>query len=142
CKECKKARTVNEREFALISKILATHPKAPTVTTSTEIFDEVGCEKCNGTGFKGRQGVYEAIRVDQAVEAAIINDPREHIILKAAQKQGIPSMAEDGIEKVLEGKTSLAELQRVVDLTVGRHNNEDEVPQAAALDVDFQTHVV
>ena len=126
CKECKKARTVNEREFALISKILLTHPKAPAFDVTSTIYDEVGCEKCNGSGFKGRQGVYEAIRVDQAVEAAIISDPREHIILKAAQKQGIPSMAEDGIEKVLEGKTSLAELQRVVDLTTGRHNIEDE----------------
>jgi type IV pilus assembly protein PilB len=142
CKECKKARTVNEREFALVNKILSTHPKKPMFDATSQIYDEVGCEKCNGTGFKGRQGVYEAIRVDQAVEAAIISDPREHVILKAAQKQGIPSMAEDGIEKVLEGKTSLAELQRVVDLTTGRHNIEDETPQATLPDVDFQAHVI
>jgi type II secretory ATPase GspE/PulE/Tfp pilus assembly ATPase PilB-like protein len=117
-------------------------PKPPAFEKTTQIYDEVGCEKCNGTGFKGRQGVYEAIRVDQAVEAAIINDPREHIILKAAQKQGIPSMAEDGIEKVLGGTTSFAELQRVVDLTVGRHNIEPELPQGSAADIDFQKHIV
>jgi type II secretory ATPase GspE/PulE/Tfp pilus assembly ATPase PilB-like protein len=143
CEHCKKGRAVTEREYTRITKILATHPKAPAFDKNTQVFEEVGCEKCHGTGFKGRQGVYEAIRVDQAVEAAIINDPREHIILKAAQKQGIPSMAEDGIEKVLQGRTSFAELERVVDLSVGRHNIEPETPTGGAIpDADFESHIV
>jgi len=123
CESCKKEREATPKEESLIKNILSTHPKSPLIPNPLHIYDAVGCTKCNGSGFKGRQGVYEAIKVDQAVEEAIITDPREHVILKAAQAQGIPSMAEDGIEKVLQGKTSLAELQRVVDLTVGRHTN-------------------
>lgn len=139
CTHCKKEQQASERETAIIKKIIATHPKPPTLQNPIQIFVGVGCEKCNHTGFKGRQGVYEAIKVDQAVEEAIINDPREHVILLSAQKQGIPSMAEDGIEKVLLGITSLGELERVVDLTSGRHTitsidkNEDDA---------FFSHVV
>jgi type II secretory ATPase GspE/PulE/Tfp pilus assembly ATPase PilB-like protein len=142
CEHCKKARAANDTEAGLIRKILATHPKPPPVTGEITIYEEVGCEKCNHTGFKGRQGVYEAIRVDQDVEAAIINDPREHIILAAAKKQGIPTMAEDGIEKVLLGKTSLAELKRVVDLTEGRHIVQSDATTVPGADADFLAHIV
>ena len=142
CEHCKKARGANERETTLITKILSTHPKPPLLQKPITIYDEVGCEKCNKTGFKGRQGVYEAIRVDQAVEEAVITDPREHVILKAAQKQGIPSMAEDGIEKVLLGKTSFAELQRVVDLSSGRHTIEIDPATVINNETEFLSHVV
>ena len=139
CTSCKKDRVATEIEKALITKIMSTHPAHPPLPNPCMLFDATGCEKCNHTGFKGRQGVYEAIKVDQAVEEAIITDPREHVILKAAQSQGIPSMAEDGIEKVLAGKTSLAELERVVDLTSGRHTIN---PVQEHVDEDFQTHIV
>ena len=139
CTACKKERIATEQEQSLITKILTTHPKPPVIDTPVHIYDAVGCEKCNHSGFKGRQGVYEAIKVDQAVEEAVINDPREHIILQAAQKQGIPSMAEDGIEKVLSGMTSLHELERVVDLTQGRHMIESILVET---DDAFLSHVV
>lgn len=140
CEACKKPHNATEEEAALIFKILRTHPKAPTLVEPIVIFDAVGCEKCNGTGFKGRQGVYEAIKVNQAVEEAVITDPREHIILEAAQKQGIPTMAEDGIEKVLLGRTSLKELERVVDLSSGRHAIEEK--PIGTPDGGFLSHIV
>jgi type IV pilus assembly protein PilB len=141
CPHCKKEREATAEETALIRKILATHPKPPAITEPLHIFDAVGCAQCNNTGFKGRQGVYEAIRMDEAVEEAIITDPREHIILKAAEAQGIPSMAEDGIERVLRGETSLAELQRVVDLSSGRHMTRQDA-QKNAEDAAFESHIV
>ena len=75
-----------------------------------------GCATCNHTGFKGRLGVYEAIRTDKAVEQVVLDNPSERDIRAAAKPQGILTMAEDGIKKVLTGVTSLDELQRVVDL--------------------------
>ena len=140
CESCKTSRTANEAESALIEDILATHPKPPTTPRPFTIFESTGCPVCNHTGFKGRQGVYEAIKVDQYVEEAIITDPREHIILQAAKAQGIPSMAEDGIEKVLQGITSLTELKRVVDLSSGRHAIDD--PQAKTAEDIFKAHIV
>lgn len=139
CEHCKKAHTPDIEEQALIEKVLASHPNPPAFESPLTIYDAVGCDACNHTGFKGRQGVYEAIRVDTAVEEAVIRDPREHIVLEAARPQGIPTMAEDGIEKVLFGRTSLTELQRVVDLAEGRHTL---TPEEQADDDAFASHII
>ena len=140
CEHCKKSHTPTPEEDALIKKVLVTHPAPPPMPEPFVIYDAEGCDHCNHTGFKGRQGVFEAVRVDTDVEEAVIRDPREHIIIEAAKNQGIPSMAEDGIEKVLLGRTSLAELERVVDLTSGRHTLNTPPPTGGT--DDFAAHVV
>lgn len=117
CDACKQKRAATAEEKEKILRVLGGHPKPPPFGDPLEIYDAPGCSECAGTGFKGRQGVFEAIKVDQAVEEAVIRDPREHVILAAAKPQGIPTMAEDGMEKVLAGVTSLGELERVVDIT-------------------------
>jgi type IV pilus assembly protein PilB len=83
---------------------------------SVKIFMPVGCEDCNGTGYNGRIGIFEAILTDEAIEGIIPSNPSEREIKKVAKKQGILSMQGDGIIKVLSGITSLAELRGVVDL--------------------------
>ena len=75
-----------------------------------------GCEKCNGTGYKGRIGIYEAILTDEAVEQVVINNPSEREIKKVAIPQGILTMEQDGVVKILAGITSLDELTRVIDV--------------------------
>ena len=76
-----------------------------------------GCEKCNSTGYKGRIGIYEAILTDEAVEQVVINNPSEREIKKAAIPQGILTMEQDGVIKILSGVTALDELARVIDVT-------------------------
>lgn len=146
CPHCKAGHEAKPDELSLIERVLHTHPEPPKLPKPVVIYEAVGCSECNHTGFKGRQAVFEAIRVDKAVEAAVISDPREHIILEAAQKQGIPSMAEDGIEKVVLGVTSLTELKRVVDLTDGRHTLDSTAPSETENSedsgADFLSHVV
>jgi len=117
CEKCKRQRPATAEESTLIKRILAGHPSPPANLEQINIFEAVGCEVCGGTGYKGRQGIFEAIKLDPAVEEVVIRDPREHIIVEAARPQGIPLMSEDGMEKVLSGITSLDELERVVDLT-------------------------
>ena len=46
----------------------------------------------------------------------VISDPRDSTITEASKKQGIPSMQEDGVLKIITGETSLDELRRVIDL--------------------------
>lgn len=142
CEHCKKPRHATPEEKTLIKKIMAGHPKPPTLSEEITVYEPVGCEKCSDTGFKGRQGVFEAIRVDKAVEEAVIRDPREHVILEAARSQGIPTMTEDGMDKVLQGRTSLGELERVVDLTNVRGAAKSVNPEEKKLDDDFSSHVV
>jgi len=81
------------------------------------MWTSVGCEKCNLTGFKGRTGVYEAILMNQKVEAAVQNNSSDREIWDAAKGQGLLTMKQDGVIKILNGITSLAELERVISLT-------------------------
>jgi type II secretory ATPase GspE/PulE/Tfp pilus assembly ATPase PilB-like protein len=116
CKHCKVAHTPSPEEALIITTVLADHPHPDTVPAMTKIYTAPGCEQCSNTGFKGRSGIYEAIVMDDAVEAMVLNDPREHMVLEAAKPQGIPTMLHDGIEKVLNGLTSIKELERVIEL--------------------------
>jgi type IV pilus assembly protein PilB len=116
CTACKKPYRASATEVDLITQVMATHPHPTPISNPLQLYQAHGCEVCNHTGFKGRVGVFEAVQVDVAVEEAVIRDPREHIIRQAAKPQGIPSMVEDGIDKVLAGMTSLTELERVISL--------------------------
>ena len=81
-----------------------------------KIFSATGCEKCNSTGYKGQIGIFEAIKTDESIEKIIPENPSEREIKKLASKQGILSMRQDGIVKILNGITSLEEVQSVVNL--------------------------
>jgi type II secretory ATPase GspE/PulE/Tfp pilus assembly ATPase PilB-like protein len=87
----------------------------PPDTTNVHDAKEGGCEKCHGRGYKGRIGIYEAIFMDQSIETILRTSPSEREIAVVAKAQGIPSMQEDGVLKVLRGVTSLDELKRVID---------------------------
>ncbi len=87
------------------------NPDAPI-----KLFSAVGCEKCNLTGYKGRIGIFEAIKTDEAIEKIMPQNPSEREIKKIAAKQGILSMRQDGVVKMLTGITSYDEVKSVVDL--------------------------
>jgi len=116
CEVCKQKREPTAAEKKLLLSFLSDVPSAPDLGKPFSLYSAVGCDKCGGTGFRGRIGVYEGIRVDSAVESAIIEDPREDNILKAAAPQHVPNMQQDGLLKALAGLTSLEELGRIVDL--------------------------
>jgi type IV pilus assembly protein PilB len=81
-----------------------------------KIWKPVGCPVCGGSGYKSRVGIFEAIFMDQNIEKVLVQNPSEREVRDAAQTQGIPSLKEDGIIKVLEGLTSLEEIGKAVDL--------------------------
>ncbi len=116
CLNCRQSYQASENEIFLIKNILKNHPAKPEIKEPLQLYRAKGCTNCGMTGYNGRVGIFEAILMDEAVEEAVIRDPREHTILEAAKPQGIPTMIEDGIEKVVRGITSLEELERVVEL--------------------------
>ncbi len=91
--------------------------KGAKVSQKDFVYEAVGCPECNKTGYKGRIGIYEAILIDRSVEEAIQNNPSEREIVAAADPQNILSLAQDGLLKVADGVTSLAELESIVDLS-------------------------
>jgi len=127
CEYCKKEDTPNEKEEGLIRTILENAKKEGKDLSIYEvdisslkdivIFRPGTCEKCRGLGYKGRLGIFEAIRNDAEIEKIATENPSERQIKKIAEKQGIPDMKEDGIMKVLEGITSIEEVMRATDVT-------------------------
>jgi type IV pilus assembly protein PilB len=115
CDACKVAYTADPSEVNVIQTVLKKYPPAVASNTFT-LYKAVGCPVCRNTGYKGRVGIFEAILMDEAVEEAVLRDPREHIIIEAAASQNIPSMLEDGMSKVFHGVTSLQELERVIEI--------------------------
>ncbi len=130
CPHCKKERPLTPLEQKQFARILTTYVKKIDIGTA-HAYDPVGCDMCGGSGFKGRVGIYEGIRMTTAVAEAISNDLREVSIMEAALPQHLPTMQQDGIVKVLAGVTTITELERVVDL----HKNEDLTEEKAAPEV-------
>ena len=115
CDDCKQQYPASPNELQTIRAIMTEHPYPLEVPDDLVLNRPVGCANCGNTGFRGRDGVFEGVLMDEAVEEVVARDPREHAILAAAKPQKIPTMLQDGIGKVIEGKTSITELKRVVE---------------------------
>ncbi len=76
----------------------------------------VGCKLCRGTGYRGRQGVYELIAVDDAMQQAILRRASSSEVAHLARAAGSRSLREDGLIKAWRGLTSLEEVLRVTGL--------------------------
>ena len=83
----------------------------------TKLWRPVGCDRCNHTGYKGRIGIYEAILMNENIEKAVSMSASDREIWQAAKGQGLLTMKQDGVIKVLSGITSMEELERVISLT-------------------------
>lgn len=124
CKTCKSEKEIEERELETIKNILNSITEENKSLEEyglhkdmeIKLYKPTGCEECNMTGYKGRIGIFEAVRTDEAIERIIPNNPSERDIKKIAKTQGTLSMRQDGIVKILNGMTSYEEVMSVVDL--------------------------
>ncbi len=85
-----------------------------------------GCDHCNGTGYKGRLGIFEAIITDELIEELLNKRPSEQEVRNVARKQGLLNMREDGVVKILNGITSFEEVKAVVDLDIKNITKMDD----------------
>jgi len=81
------------------------------------LYESVGCEECHFRGYKGRLALMEILRIDESLQEYIAHKSTTYDIRQHAKTSGYQTLAEDGIRRILEGITSLAEISRVVDLT-------------------------
>ncbi|MFH1421160.1 MAG: type II secretion system protein GspE, partial [Planctomycetota bacterium] len=72
-----------------------------------------GCKNCNQTGFKGRTGIFEIMVPNDNVRELIVNMSAASTIRKTAHEAGMKTLQEVGMEKVLQGVTTIAEVLRV-----------------------------
>jgi len=73
-----------------------------------------GCEACRGTGFRGRTGIFELLKVTPEIRKAILRRASGDEILQIARQEGMRTMLEDGREKVLRGVTTPYEVIKAV----------------------------
>ena len=79
------------------------------------IYEAKGCDNCGFMGYTGRSGLYEVLSMSDELAELIQSNPSESLIFKAAQKQGMLSMEQEGILKVLAGQTSIEEITRATE---------------------------
>lgn len=107
CPKCKKIIPANDIEVRIID--------------AGSVYKPVGCEHCGGTGFFGRIALHEILRVDKDIRELILNSRNIDEIRAKAVDNGLKTLAEDGVEKIRDGITTLDELQRILgeDWSIG-----------------------
>ncbi len=124
CTECKDVYESNEKESRVITNILGEMKLSKkddsmgdvVLGVTYPLFRSHGCEHCSGTGYSGRIGIFEAVIMNSEIETALMTNPSEREIKKAAKSQRIPTLREDAILKMLAGETSFEEISKTVDL--------------------------
>ena len=108
CEKCKKLRPTNDYEKEIFKKVLEKDIE--------EIYEPVGCPHC-ARGYRGRIAIQEVLLLNQAIQDAITKGVDKNILRKLVYgENGTETMLEDGLEKVLEGKTSFDEIIKLIDL--------------------------
>jgi type IV pilus assembly protein PilB len=79
-----------------------------------EAYEPAGCSRCSGSGYRGRIGIYETMRVSQEMQALALERRPAEEIREIALRQGMTGLRDDGLEKVRQGRTSIAEVARVL----------------------------
>ena len=77
----------------------------------------VGCVRCGSTGYRGRIGMFEVMRMSQTIRDLVLAGAAAESVAEAADAEGMRRLHLDGLDKVIAGKTSLAEILRVTTAT-------------------------
>ena len=106
CKDCKEPYEVDE-------ETLVPYGYVPTGVGRTQFYKGKGCQACNFTGMKGRIALYEVMPVSQELRDAILKAAPTAEIREIAQAQGMKTLRQAGLQKVIEGTTTVDEVLRV-----------------------------
>ena len=89
-------------------------PEGKTLDDKVTIYQPKGCISCSNTGYKGRMGVYEFLQVTAEMKNLILKRSGVQEIKDLAVSQGMHTLRQEGIDKILEGSTSVEEVLRVI----------------------------
>ena len=119
CPHCKKLRPTNEYEKSIIRRVCGKEVN--------EVYTAVGCDECKN-GYKGRIAIHEVLLIDQDIKDAISSNVRKDKLRHLVYNSDVISMLRDGIDKALEGLTTLEELLKIIEL------DDDEVVHSTGLE--------
>jgi len=101
CKNCKEEIKLSEEALQDLC-----------MESGTSVYKGKGCDQCNGTGYSGRQGLYEVMPITPEIRELILDRASTTEIRKLAIKQGMSNLREDGLIKVAKGITTVEEVLR------------------------------
>ena len=101
CEHCKRPQKVSR-------EVLAEHG-----LDGAEPYEAVGCSRCRGSGYRGRVGVYEVISVTEPIRGMVLEHASVDAMIAVAESEGMRRLRDDGLEKVRQGLTSIAEVERM-----------------------------
>lgn len=143
CPECKQVVTGHNPED------LELHGFQKNEIKDLTIYGLKGCKRCNGTGYKGRVGLYELMEVTDEVGKAIGAEVAEDQLRKVAIQEGMVTLRDAGINKIKTGETSLEEILKKTTLTkeslpaylinpdVEQYEDKDVIIRENNTDIDF-----
>ncbi|MCC6465412.1 MAG: Flp pilus assembly complex ATPase component TadA [Planctomycetes bacterium] len=103
CKHCKTPFTPDFAELKMVGL-------KPENIAGKTLYGPAGCKECNNVGFRGRQGVYELLEMNAPIRELTFQQASALKIRVEARQNGMTTLLEDGVRKVLEGKTTIPEV--------------------------------
>jgi len=119
CPHCKEEYTPEKKEIETLESVFKNvNPDSVdtidlTNLQSIKLTKGKGCEKCDRTGYRGRVGLYEIMRMDRDIAEAVLSGKNETEIEDIAVKKGMLLLQQDGCVKAMQGATTLEEIFRV-----------------------------
>jgi type IV pilus assembly protein PilB len=104
CKDCKEEGEPSPEEIAVFEA------NGVRIPAGSKIWKPKGCDACKGTGFKGRCGMHELLILNDEIRLQLLKDPSAIPVKEIAMKNGMRTIAMDGLEKVLMGLTTVKEV--------------------------------
>ena len=113
CPRCKEAVEVTYGELRNSMEDFPL-PEGKTLDDKVTIYQPKGCISCSNTGYKGRMGVFEFLQITPEMKNLILKRSGVQEIKDLAVEQGMHTLRQEGIDKILEGSTSVEEVLRVI----------------------------
>ena len=116
CGKCQESYNPAEEEFEDIEADFGKKALAAAgykYNSRLQLFRSLGCERCSGSGYKGRMGIHELMEGTPEIKILIKKHATSQELAKMAIKQGMETLKQDGIHKVFEGITDIQEVRRV-----------------------------
>lgn len=115
CAECKQSYRPSEEDITLIKRYYGEQywPELNINTAELTLYKAVGCNTCNNTGYKGRMGIHELLIASRPLKEAIYRCGTAGEMHRISMEDGMRTLMQDGIMKLLRGVTDLAQIRKV-----------------------------
>ena len=110
-KTCSECKIIDEK---ITAQLLISIGFSPEQANRAKVYKGKGCDKCGGSGYKGRQGIYEILDVDKRIKAGILANSGQDELVALAKKNGFRTMQKMGHDLLLSGDLTYKEFERVL----------------------------